>query len=246
MMSKGKAYFMYKSLSRDLFTHLPQVPLDGIEAWPTSRVGKVRQLLYIGFQRNSRCAELRRYYRDTFVDPSLRDEQHEIAILEAERCAHFYETQLHEMGRKLTAVSDGSGATDPVETPPQDSAKPYPNRRDIRRVRRVRRKLRKVRTENDSPKGSDIGEPTTEPSEFSLVQDEAYKRAEAFYDALSEKVRHAAMPYVKTLPEMLLSTLVHCVISMYARKSQTSGELSRGWWETALLRMRNASDFELR
>ena len=237
-MSKGKAYFMYKSLSCDLFTALPHLTLDGIETWSAAKVGELRQQLYIGYERNSRCAELRKYYRDTFIEESLRDEPHEIAIREAERCALFYDTQLIELGRKLATVPDERESTDPVSASPNLGA-PRP-----KAVKRKTRKSRGSGPPTDTKSTDRNGDPMD--ALLSLPHDEAYRRAEALYDSVTEKVRVAAKEYVETIPEMLLSTLVHCVMSMYARKSRSSGALSAEWFQQALLRMQKASEAELR
>ena len=237
MHAKHKTYFLYKAASSELFLDLPCIDLSGLQLRHPHEVGRLQRRLYIGYERNRRCAELREHYRDHFVPEAERDEKHEDAIREAHARTAFYQDKLTEMAKALqrtTAKADTPRAV----TPPAAKSRTAP-----RSKKPGLKKLTKAevpRSEKDG--GWDITE-----EELRDLRREAYGYAEEFYDRLVREISSAARKHVEGEPSnLIVNALIHCVTSLYGRKAEMTTDSHQDWFNNALERMRKATDDELR
>lgn len=240
-MNKEKLYFLYKAASVELFTDFPTFDIGNVDQRRPQEVGQISRRLWVGLMRNRRCAELREMYRDKYVDENGRDEQHEMAIRDAKERAARYQTLLDALAQRLRECDGDDERAGPNELTGEKAQSHRGERRVCARTRPRKRKT--LKAEESKLPDEPLFPTAAEMEEF---RREAFGEVECFYDRLVLKVRISAQSHVENPPDALISTLVHCMISMYTKKSDKLNYLTSVWWHKALEHMRRVSDDELR
>lgn len=95
----------YKCNSSDLFTPVKKRNLLTVLDWSEDEIRTYAEHLRMGYVRSMRCYEGRVEFRDNYVHPHLRDDNHEKAISAAKLRCQEYADALSEVLADLSALS---------------------------------------------------------------------------------------------------------------------------------------------
>jgi len=252
--TKHGLWYLYKALSNELFTDLPNVDIDGISSWEPVQRGALYKDLLIRYHRNKRCAELRAEYRDTYVAPADQDEQHELAIAEAERRAAFYLQRMEAIAAALDA-GPHTGPHPVPHTGPRTDTPEVTDRKGSAGQRKKKKKGKRGGVDRSRDLPSLIAEDVADdPGFWSTVKAEAYGHATedalALYNGLLRDIIQAAKTRVKSEPGVrVVHTLAKYVLSCFGSRTACGFSDQGPWteWTTAALhRVKNCQAKEIR